>query len=160
MPCSAPRLTFAALAVLVGLAAVACEQEPGETCPAVTIKFPDGKDLGFQCAKDEDCKYGLCYKGSITSFATDFGVCTKRCDCGENSDCSLEGTYPQSIEAYFVCQRPSISSQPEGQKDTLTAFCMAQCLHGVDECDRYGDFYTDCDYPETGLTTRTLCLVK
>jgi len=162
MPRVAYRFTpvaLALLALLATLAVTACEEDPGDTCPAVTVKFPDGKALGFECTKDEECKYGMCYKGSPTNFATDFGICTKNCSCGEGSDCADEGYYPGSSEALFQCVRPSISTQPDGKKDTAAAFCVAQCLNGISDCDAYGDFYTDCAVPETGSLDR-LCLVK
>ncbi len=136
---------------LVAFGLIACDEDPPPSCPAITVKYVDGLDNGMICAEDSECKYGICYKGELTAGAPDKGFCTKKCDCGEGSNCADDGMLT-TTEPYLICQRPAGSAN-----EPFKAFCIPQCLGSVDDCSRYGDGFTTCAQPSTGYTTRTVC---
>jgi hypothetical protein len=148
------RFAILAILILSLLVVSACDEALDEGCPAITVIHPEADEVGAQCAADEDCQFGMCYKGEMTTGAA--GFCSKPCDCGEGSDCADHGFFGESSEAYFLCQRPGAGS-PD-RVSGLTAFCAPQCFTLAD-CGEYGAFYTACDLPSSG-SIRKFCQVK
>jgi hypothetical protein len=146
------------LALLLALVLAGCDQTEGECTPMDTINA-DGKPLGADCTKNDECKYNWCYLGSsFTGADASVGFCSRRCSCGE--DCADEGYFldesgRETTEALFACQRPSTSS---GATDVEKAFCVPRCESAAD-CGDYSDLYTACKAPETG-TPKKLCHIE
>lgn len=150
------RSAILALLILSLLVVSACDEALDEGCPAITVIHPEAGDMGAQCAADEDCQFGQCYKGEMTAGDAAIGFCSKPCDCGEGSDCADHGFFGDSSEALFLCQRPGAGSADRASG--LTAFCAPQCWT-LAYCEAWGAFYNACDLPSSG-SIRKFCQVK
>jgi len=103
---------------------------------ANAIIHPDGGVHGDECETSEDCEYGTCVSSPMVTGGL-FKICTKQCNCGENSECSADG----KVDGFeSTCLRFGPSSYPD---EPLTAFCQRECL-SVSDCKSFSELYTDC----------------
>ena len=137
------RLLVVAIS-LTALLAVACDESEEVSCPPIVVVNPDGLDNGWICNTHDECKYGICYRGELTEGGPGVGFCTKLCDCGEGSNCADDGGFT-ATDPYLKCQRPSGSAN-----EPLKAFCAPQC-YSLADCARYGDAFTSCAPPSSGV---------
>jgi hypothetical protein len=91
---------------------------------------------GDTCDSDDDCRYGTCISSPLVTGGA-FKICTKQCNCGENSECSSDG----KVDGFeSTCLRFGLSVYPD---EPMTAFCQRECL-SVADCKSFSELYTDC----------------
>jgi hypothetical protein len=96
----------------------------------------EGGVHGDICDSDDDCRYGTCFSSPLITGGT-FKICTKQCNCGENSECSSDG----KVEGFeSTCLRFGVSVYPD---EPMTAFCQRECS-SVADCKSFSELYTDC----------------
>lgn len=113
----------------------ACDSSttPDQCAYSNSIVNPNGSLHGEPCEKNEDCKYGICKAIPSTG---EYKVCTKICNCGENSTCS-EDDDATTGRTYF-CYRPSV------EKYGKVYYCIPSCKTS-DFCkSNFADFYNSC----------------
>ena len=76
------------------------------------------------CELDEECVYGRCHSSPTIA---GFKFCTKRCDCGENSQCSDDNGNGN----YYTCQRFSPKNHPA---EELLNICTRTCGTNTNAC--------------------------
>lgn len=122
-PAMVPALLAACVAVL-GLGGCTTGTEPSTDCPNVsTLTKPDGLLHGVACTTNADCKYGVCSTSAMQmAGATGFGVCTKNCRCGPNSQCSDDDNNTKNMT--FSCIK--------GGAGGAVSECAARCTSAAD----------------------------
>ncbi len=78
------------------------------------------------CQSNNECLYGLCHSSPSIS-GSGFKICTKRCDCGKNSQCSDDNGEGN----YYSCQRFSPNNHPD---EELLSICTRTCGTGSSAC--------------------------
>ncbi len=103
-----------------------------------------GKGYGEACTSHQECRYGLCLMpGDGNLINTQFGFCTRGCDCGDTTT-QLTDTEKQS----FVCLYP-----PGNQG--RWRHVIPKCHMNLDECKVLSAQWTACKQLHTGGTDFT-----
>jgi hypothetical protein len=111
---------------------------PEGQCPfaANEVTNPEGGYQGDECTTDDDCRYGTCLSSPLVT-GDQFKICTKQCNCGENSECSADGRV-DGLDS--TCLRFGLSVYPD---EPMTAFCQRECTT-LSDCQSFSEKYTDC----------------
>jgi hypothetical protein len=114
------------------------DSTPDGQCPyaANVVTNPEGGYQGDECTTDDDCRYGTCVSSPLVT-GDQFKICTKQCNCGENSECSADGRV-DGLDS--TCLRFGLSVYPD---EPMTAFCQRECTT-VSDCQSFSEKYTDC----------------
>lgn len=140
---------IAALASLIlasSLALAACDSDgDGVDGPLTTCDFSfvsqnaSGLDIGERCTANSECEYGTCLmpgaNANITN--TEFGFCTRGCDCEDNAASQLSSDEAQTFDCIY----------PSGFKDRHHVVLLCS---SVSDCTAIDSGYTACRAPTTG----------
>ncbi len=104
-----------------------------------TVKSQGGKDFGERCTQDSECRFNECImpnaSGNITN--TQFGFCTRGCDCENAEAAQLTVEEKEVLECLY----------PSGFKSMHHV--VVEC-DSVDDCKALDDGWTDCRLPDSG----------
>ena len=137
------------------------DEDPLSTCTyGFTSINSGGKTIGERCDDNSECEFGVCLQpgeggnredecgnASNGPVNTQFGFCTRGCDC--NNDTNSRLTEEQKLT--LVCY-----NGPTGSEGKLK-FVLPRC-DSLDDCAAFDSGYTKCSLPPNGSGVFKGCL--
>ena len=114
-----------------------------------TYQYPEGdkslKGYGEDCTTNEECAHGVCMmpgdSGNITN--TQFGFCTRGCDCNDDEASRLTEDEKENYECIYP-------PTPDQNSRHVVIECTS-----LDFCLKISDLYTECS--TSSGTARKVC---